>query len=235
MSHTRSPQKKKDKNFVYDRHGRRHRIVKRQDVGSSGNAKDEMMAGLHLESANQVLVDAGKKLKADPRPKLKEWKKSGIGRQDFREALDFVAARKLSEEGIEALWQEMREGESFNEELQDDEGDNGTVSINALLFKILNRDKLRSRLKDSFIYHKGYNFVVNKFKPYDLRESDIVKSIVSVRHVGHALLDLRLKDVEDWEIEAICHYVSSLIGKERKIGSSKIGECVCVCVGERAG
>ena len=214
-----------DKNFVYDRHGRRHKLVKRQDEVSSGSAKDAMMAGLHLQNAYQVLADAGKRLKGDPRPKLREWKKSGIGRQEFQEALEFVGAQKLPEEGIEALWQEMREGESFNEELQDEEGNNGSISVNALLFKILHRDKLKRRLKDSFIYNKGYNFVVNKFKPYDLRESDVVKSIVSVRHVSHAFLDLRLKDVEDWEIEAICYYVSSLLGKERKIGSSKIGEC----------
>ncbi|GMI33369.1 hypothetical protein TrCOL_g785 [Triparma columacea] len=218
----RAKKKKMDKNFVYDRHGRRHKLVKRQDEVSSGSAKEAMMAGLHLQNAYQVLADAGKRLKGDPRPKLREWKKSGIGRQEFQEALEFVGARKLPEEGIEALWQEMREGESFNEELQDEEGNNGSISVNALLFKILHRDKLKRRLKDSFIYNKGYNFVVNKFKPYDLRESDVVKSIVSVRHVSHAFLDLRLKDVEDWEIEAICYYVSSLLGKERKIGSSKI-------------
>lgn len=109
-------------------------------------------------------------------------------------------------------------------QLQEEEEDQGKVNINSLLFKILNRKKLKIKLRDSFVYHKGYNFVMNKFRPYDLRESDVVKSIISVRHVSHALLDLRVKGLEDWEIEAICYYVSSLLGKERKIGSTKIGE-----------
>lgn len=104
--------------FVYDRHGRRHRIVKKSANGISPQTNhDSVMAALHLESAYKLLEDAGKRLKADPRPKLKEWAKTGIGRQEFAAALDFIGVTKLPEEGAEALWQEMREGESFNKEV----------------------------------------------------------------------------------------------------------------------
>jgi len=214
--------KKKEK-FVYDRHGRRHRIVKSAQRGGSKSPATELIDGLHLKSAQRILQGAGKRLKGDPRPKLKEWvDMGGIPRSDFKEALSFVGVRSLPEACIDSLWQEMREGESFNDDLEDEEEDKGRVEVCSLLFKVLDRDRLKSKLRNSYVYHKGYNFVAAKFKPYDLRESDAVKSIISVRHVSHILSDLRVKGMDDWEIDVLCNYISNLVGKEKRIGSSKI-------------
>ena len=196
------------KKFYYDGHGRRHRIV-----AKSKDAPEERSEALYLQGAYHVLAAAGKKIKGggdDPRAKLKPWAKSGIRRDEFKDALDILGAKSIPELGISALWEDINVVD--------------VVDNNKLLYLVLDRDMLKQALTNSLVCRRKFHQVNNVFMRYDVSlKGDAEKAaIISVRHAKLALSELLVEDIEDWEVEAVCHHISDLLGEHKSIGSSKV-------------
>ena len=203
------------KNVFYDRHGRRHRSAKLKSLGDIEGELESEDDGLYLKAARGILKAAGRRLKQDPRIKLKPWADGGVGHiEELREAVGYLGVTNLAEQSLESLF-------SFLE--RNGEGEGKGVSVASLLYEFVDQEGLIEKLKRSQVYSGSVDGVLGKFKPYDLRESDKIQPIVSVRHVGIVLEDLGVSGVASWQVESVCKHVCDLGGSGgSNIGSSRI-------------
>ncbi|GMH86850.1 hypothetical protein TrST_g12248 [Triparma strigata] len=204
-----APSKKKSSRnaskWSYDRHGRRHRS-KKLPQPSPGSDTDGLGLSpeIYLQNGMDVLTWSGAHLKTSPYLRLVPWEGTGISSLDFPEALSLLGIKNLPSKSTTALFEHLSCGRS-------------TLPISSVLYALIDLKKFRTRIVKSLIGTRSLDFVMRKFKPYDLRETDKVESIVSQRHVKIVLEELEL-EVEDWEVKGLCYKVND----GRKIGKTEI-------------
>ncbi|GMI16204.1 hypothetical protein TrLO_g12947 [Triparma laevis f. longispina] len=203
---SRPKKKGRKEKWTYDRHGRRHKAKK----AVKGEERDDGLGeAMYLENGMEVLRWAGKRISFDPMARLKPWEAGGIAREDFEEGLAMMGVKNLPGKSVNALWNYLK-------------GEGVCVEVSWLLFHLIDMGRLKKNLSDSYFFLRKAEYVLGKFRPYDLRESDAVKPIVSVRHVPIVLGDLRVKDLRAWEVAGLCKKINALVGKEVMIGKSSI-------------